>query len=368
MPRAATKPAYAAADNVPRAGLTRHRSPAELKLEALTKEHERLLREIGKRKAACESAEQAARDAANAFHQRIEPMRRAFMAALEELRAIFEALLAPKSRLNKRERARVRKLFVELMPEPFDDEEPSSRGPGRAPPSEPPPSEREFVGGRAREGDPSFSAPRPAEKNTGVLRAVFRRLAIALHPDKVRDPEEKERRTRVMKDITRAYESGDVARLLEIERTWLAQLPLGEDDGALARRIASLLGANTELRRQLRTLTAQLKALKAMLPRAPSKRRRSTSALFEVTAEERIAQDIERELAHVRRMRDHARKFADDEIDIETFLRGPESEAQLGDDDLVDLLAQLIVEAQAADVDFEPDARAAPSRRKSSRR
>jgi hypothetical protein len=353
-------------------GITRSLSATELKLEALQKEHERLLRDIAKRKAACELAEQAARDAASAFEQRVDPLRVAFFQTLKELREIFGALLGSESRLNKRDRARVRRLYQELMPDLGEaDPEPDFSGNDGAERehaerdfdpfsrSEPPRDERA--------SDPGFSAPRPAEKGAGVLRAVFRRLAIALHPDKVQDSAEKDKRTAVMKDITRAYESGDVARLLELERSWLAATPVADDDqGGVLRRVAALLGANTELRKQLRALTAQLKNLKLQAPRPPARRSRSRSrtGVTPPSETDRLVSQIERELEKVRALRDLAQSFRDGSIGIDELLRGPVSSRSSQEDELLELLAQVIEEAQEA----EPyERRRAAKRRRSSR-
>jgi hypothetical protein len=333
---------------VTQTGITRSRSATELKLEALQKEHERLLRDIAKRKAACALAEQAARDAATAFQLRVEPLRTAFYATVKELRAIFASLLAQDSRLNKRDRARVRRLYQELMPELGDDDAASDFAdePGEPDFGEPR-SSWHGARGEERATDPDFSAPKPSEKGAGVLRAVFRRLAIALHPDKVQDPEQKEQRTAVMKEITRAYEAGDVARLLELERNWLAHTPPADDPDGLLRRVARLLGANTELRKQLRALTAQLKSLKQSLPRAPvSKKRRSRSAASEPSETEVLLGELERELDKVRTLRDFAQSFVEGRIDIDDFVRGPVAARASNEDELLEFLAQIIEEAR----------------------
>lgn len=339
---------------VTQTGIMRSRSATELKLEALQKEHERLLRDIAKRKAACALAEQAAQEAARAFDQRVAPLRTAFFQTLKELREIFAALLGNDSRLNKRDRARVRRLYQELMPDLGEAEaEPDFSGQHGGEShgaerdfepfsgSEPPRDERA--------SDPGFSAPRPAEKGAAVLRAVFRRLAIALHPDKVRDAAEKEKRTAVMKDITRAYESGDVARLLEIERSWLAALPVADDaQGGVLRRVAALLGANTELRKQLRSLTAQLKNLKQQAPQPPARRRRARGGVTPPSETDRLVTQMEREIAKVRALRDLAQSFREGHVGIDELLRGPVDTRASSEDDLLELLAQVIEEAEEA--------------------
>ena len=46
--------------------------------------------------------------------------------------------------------------------------------------------------------------------------------------------DEKTRRTEAMKEVTRAYESGDLARLLEIERRWSASAAVDSSDAEAA--------------------------------------------------------------------------------------------------------------------------------------
>ncbi len=344
------------------AALTVFRSRAAQRLEALQREHERLLREIKKRRAACEVSEQSARDAATAFHVRVGPLRESFLALLGETQKIFRTLLGPESRLNRRDQARVRRLYDHVLPdfglqgaEPSPDEAAGDFDPGRA---------------RARSGrdseaapeepDAGYSAAKPAAKDSGLLKAVFRRLAIALHPDKVQDPVERETLTAVMKDVTRAYEAEDLARLVELERAWLcSDEPVQEDDGA-ERRAAQLLQANKELRRQLRTLTANLKDLKESArgfgvenPRGRARARHEVSEVDEVIA------SLEHDVASLRKLRDFAHSFQRGEIGLAEFLAGPAP----GADDPHDVEQMLndLVEAMLTE---QGDVRSNPRRRR----
>lgn len=53
------------------------------------------------------------------------------------------------------------------------------------------------------------------------LGAVYRRLVKELHPDRERDPAERERKSRVMQDIPAAYTRGDLHALLQLELEFL---------------------------------------------------------------------------------------------------------------------------------------------------
>ena len=52
--------------------------------------------------------------------------------------------------------------------------------------------------------------------------AVYRRLAKELHPDLERDPAEREKKSRVMQEITAAYAGGNLHGLLQLELEWLS--------------------------------------------------------------------------------------------------------------------------------------------------
>ncbi len=310
---------------LPEGALALHRSPAQERLEALRQEHERLLRDITKKRATREVVEQQARDAASDLASKLSPLREAYTATLRELKALFQSLLGDQSHLNKRDRARVRRFYARILPDlatepPSADEAPDSAEDFEG--YQAPPHARHAV--EDDESEAGYSAAKPSEKKDGLLRALFRKLAIALHPDKVQDPKERETLTSVMKEVTRAYESGDVARLVEIERTWLAQAPLPERELDVARRITELLSANKELRRQLRALTAELKEIKQSVPGMSAPRRRGGRASPAQSEVDQMIGQIERELGDLRALREFTQRFADGDMSVTEFLLGPE--------------------------------------------
>jgi hypothetical protein len=162
---------------------------------------------------------------------------------------------------------------------------------------------------------------------------------VALHPDKARSVQEAERLTSLMKEVTRAYASEDLAKLVELDRTWLAQTPAGDPEDEFERRSASLLAANGELRRQLRALTVRLKQLKQTLPGVswPRGGRASGAALAAG-----VIADIERELKSIERLRDAARDLKEGRIDVDEFLIGPRSSQGESNDPLDDLFDQML--------------------------
>jgi hypothetical protein len=93
------------------------------------------------------------------------------------------------------------------------------------------------------------------------LRELFRSLARAIHPDQARHDDDRLQRTEVMKELTRAYEDGDLARLLELEAAWQGEQAVAET-GDAALRCEELERANRELLKQVRQVTRELRDAK----------------------------------------------------------------------------------------------------------
>jgi hypothetical protein len=320
----------------PSGALTLRHSPARQRWYALEREHERLLSEIRKKKLARDASEHTAREVARALDARLGPLREALCSAVAEVQAIFASLFGPGSRLNRRDKARVRRAYGHVLsnPEATDAEGPATGG------AEPHAQHAGEKGARraAAEADAGYSAPKPRDQGPCVLRSVFRRLALALHPDKEQDPTQRATLTAVMKEVTRAYERGDVARLVELERSWLSVPPPCEPDQDLERKTEVLLQANQELRYQLRALNAELKSLRDSVAPAGARGKRGRGG---DGVPEWLLSELERELGEVHALREFARGFLNGEVSLTEFLLGP----PLGFDEALDRTEQFIADA-----------------------
>ena len=353
-------------------GITLRRSPAELRLEGLEQDHQRLLREIAKKKAACELAEGRVREITTAFEVRLAPLRAAVFATLADIERIFAELLGTNSRLTERERAKVRRLYKEVVPampgsadDAFEAEQDDDGwgGEGSSP--------RDFDSrGKGAQGsradDAGYSASKPAEKEASVLRVLFRRLVTSLHPDKVQDAAEKDACTAVMKDVTRAYEANDLARLLELERRFLAGAAARVDERALVDRIGDLLEANKALRRQLRALTVELKSVKQSLPVAEVSSHRRGSRLDAQSEQlEMMLEHAQAELDQLEIFRDSAQQFQAGKLSLKDFLHGPAD----AHDELGELMNQVLADMMEAEfAGGAPPGKRRPQRSRGQRR
>jgi hypothetical protein len=190
---------------------------------------------------------------------------------------------------------------------------------------------------RADEGAPHVTGNAPPDE--AELRVRFRRVALALHPDRVQDEGEKERRTEMMKDFTRAFESRDLAGLLNLEPRWT----LGEGD-ARAERETDL----DALARVVAELQAQLAAVRH---RCQSVQDSGVLALFLDASRElsragrtgldRLVDAARGDLEELTRIRDLVAAFERKEISLAQFLAGPTFRFAGAEFDLEDLVSSL---------------------------
>lgn len=339
--------------------------PAE-RLRAALAVRAQLLDRVARRKAAVESAEQVAREASAKVASVMEPRWTALHTLDHEIHELLAALISDVGR-SKRERKTLARLRETLQhrgmltvrrPEPKRRSGAGDPPPGASPWGDDfvPPGERDAHGPHGAAGRRGFfdddvaSAPRPKESQHGGLRALFRRLVEAFHPDRVQDEREKTERTEVMKEITSAYRRGDLARLLELERqseragldALDASSPPG-DAGELERRLVALEQSCDELREQLRELERAVRAIR----RSPQSKvareiKRAKRAGFEL-ADLDVVRDLDQSAAQLRKARDLCASYREGTITLAQLLTSPPILDPEGDadDELLDLVTEL---------------------------
>ncbi len=308
-------------------------------MSALLRENERLLKAINRKKKDRETLVRRIRDAGVALAG-TQPLIIEREGLDQEIHRLFQDLLARK-RQPRGTRGLVVALYEmlqhtgvlsfhrsqrsEVGEDPADsfDDDPFSGGPHAPGPSPP--------------DDGGTSARRPGSApEDQSLRGLFRRLATALHPDKVHDEGEKARRTEVMKEISRAYEDRDLARLLNLERIWMAgSVPVVPEGDEIDRRCAHMERTNVALGAQLKTIVEELRELR----RSPSalilKDLRRSAASGESDPIARLIAGANEEIVRTRELRDFVVSFRDGRISLDEFVRGPAAarQGEPGDDE-----------------------------------
>jgi hypothetical protein len=89
------------------------------------------------------------------------------------------------------------------------------------------------------------------------LRSLYLSLVKLLHPDIERDAAAREVKEGTMKEVTAAYEAGDLHTLLRIEMEWIAKMTVG-DEPLPEEKLQAYISA---LSAQVRELQEELEAL-----------------------------------------------------------------------------------------------------------
>lgn len=315
-------------------------SPSQ-RLSSLQRQHRTLLQKIASKQKEVERLKQQVEEAERQLHERVEPIAARCRSTNEEIWNMFQALLS--SAGTKRARRAVREVFQALvnhgvvLPVEADadpDPDAGARGARAADDADDPRArQRPDRGGYS-------AAPRGAEPGRDVLKAVFKRLTLAFHPDRTQDAAEKLARTELMQRVTRAYQVGDLASLLQLER----RAPAGGGTASAPEGAQCL-----ELERAVDELRVQLSELKSETRRLE---RAEALQFFSVDVAggsgktlDRFVRTVEAELEELTRIRDFVAAFRDKELSLDEFLCGPVFEFGGAEFDFDDLVRGDVVEA-----------------------
>jgi chaperonin cofactor prefoldin len=187
-----------------------------------------------------------------------------------------------------------------------------------------------------------------AQEETGTrpdesrkIRQTFLRLAEIFHPDRVRDNETQRRHTEIMKEINRAYQEGDLARLLEIERQHQEGESIesnSEDD--LSRRCNRLEEENEFLKKQYENLKRELRLVKntpegEIVSDCRKARREGIDPIAY------MIEQVESQIKVIEQIRNFVKDFREQKITIKEFLAGPASLRQMNRRMMEELLEQM---------------------------
>lgn len=327
------------------------------RLAALLREHSQLLSKIKQKKAERQRLEQRITEATTAARSHAVPLIEELMKLDGQIHGLFTELLARKPQPRKTQKI-VRSVYSFLQAS--GEISPAADGAADGAPGSTATATERAPEGRTEDGEEGeippwatggVTARRPSHPGASSLRSLFHRLAEALHPDKVQDEQEKTERTDAMKELTQAYQAGDLAQLLELERTWLFSAdrkratPERTEEEDFLRRCAQLEKTNQALRVQLDEVNRELREL-----------RRAPQAEF-VSEIKRMARGSEKDpvmvwLDSLREQREKlselvafVRSYHAGRIDLREFERGPQTapwdDEEPGADEL-DLLQELL--------------------------
>jgi hypothetical protein len=320
--------------------------PASARLDALLAERGRLMKRVALKRKDLERLRAGIAELGALVNGRVHPILEQTARLDAEVHALFAELLRP-GRLSRRDRKGVMGVFDELREAGVLSADGLAGAPGGEEPRGDAPGE-----GRAGSasdapghGPDASSRPPSPSRVAGAIRDIYRKLATRIHPDLAEAEGDRAARTEAMKEVTRAYHEGDLARLLEIERAWGAGALVASGPDDLERLCATIERTNEELRAQLRTLARELQELRrsdagtghAQAPRLAREHGGDLGSALEAQARS--------ELEELRRLRDFVKRMRDGQMSIEEFLAGPDAaDAAQAFEEVMDLLAMALAE------------------------
>lgn len=178
------------------------------------------------------------------------------------------------------------------------------------------------------------------------IRQTFLRLAEIFHPDKVKDSETQMSHTEIMKEINKAYQEGDLARLLEIEQKYQVGETIdnnSEDD--LSRKCKTLEQQNEILITQYENLKRELRLAKNT-PEGAMVSDARKAAKHGIDPIAQMLKSIDMQINVVTEIRDFVKKFKNQKITIQEFLEGPEKLYSLKQEMMEDMLDEMLSELE----------------------
>ncbi len=319
-------------------------STVHVRLEGLEEQHQRLLTQIKKKRTELNNFVEQMRSIATQIYQRTTPKVEKINALDEEIHTLFHEILT-KKKLAKQTKHKIEQIYHNLqmagiISEKVDDEE-----------------DTEFdelfefyeqekeIPHEYRQQQPELESPSAARtEESKKIRSYFLRLAEIFHPDKATDSETQMRHTEIMKEINKAYQEGDLARLLEIEKKHeVGEIIDSNSEDDLTRKCNRLEQQNEFLKTQYETLKKELRRFKktpegAMVSECKKVKKKGFDPI------DQLSLQIESQIEIISEIRDYVKDFHSTKMTIKEFLNGPAVLSSRKQSRIEDFLDQILEE------------------------
>ena len=324
-------------------------SDLHLQLAGLEKEHQSLLKQIKKKRTELNNFVEKMRSLATEVFHRVSPNMKTMAELDAEIHALFAEILTTR-KMGKQTQKNIQSLYRSLqmggiisykpIEEEDDDDEELDELFEDNDSQENHQRRRQFWEAEQDSESPTVARTDESRK----IRQTFLRLAEIFHPDKVKDNETQMTHTEIMKEINKAYQDGDLARLLEIERKYEVGETIdnnSEDD--LSRRCKNIEQHNQILKNQYEKLKQELRLAKNT-PEGSMVADYKKAAKQGVDCIELMLETMQAQTKIVVEIRDFVQDFKDKKITIKEFLAGPESLRSVQEDMMEELLEKMMEE------------------------
>ena len=307
-------------------------SELHLRVDALDQENQRLVKQIKKKRTELNNFVEQMRSVATQMFHRTLPIMKQMTEMNQEIHSLFDEIFQRK--FGKQSKRDIEEVYETLQMQGIISPKSSESQDmpeldelfGAAPGKQTGKGNFSdfFAGGETQEEQSPISQPAFKTEDSKKIRQTFLKLAEIFHPDKVTDSETQMRHTEIMKELNKAYQEGDLAKLLEIEQQHLA----GEDienftEDDLTRKCQILSQQHSLLKKQYESLKKELRLVKNTPEGALISEFRQAVKMG-VDPMEMLLKEMQQQIELVEELRDFVRDFRDKKITIKEFLKGPE--------------------------------------------
>ncbi|MFP4135170.1 MAG: J domain-containing protein [Halothece sp.] len=305
-------------------------------IEALKQDQQWLLKQIKRKRTELTNFVNQLQDISREVFSRCTPIFQEIMERDQEIHRLF-AEISKDRKIRKKNRKKIQEVYKNLKAggiiSPHSPEE--SKGFSSY-------QKKEFSEEKNESALPKeTSAPPP---NQGEIRETFLRLASRFHPDKVTDEETQDQYTAIMQQVNEAYQAGDFAKLLEIERKQHNEdlIAVAENqENSLEKERDRLTQDNNVLRQQYEEIKQELRYLRNTSEgEIVTEYRRATKAGIDPLQE--TVEEAEMQLEAITEIRDFVRDFRDKKMTLQAFLAGPSSDEFIDPDEVALMLEELL--------------------------
>lgn len=327
-------------------------SQLHIRLEFLEKEHQSLLKQIKRKRTELKNFVEQMRSFGTEFLKRATPLFQKMAELDQEIHALFEEIFTTR-KFGKQTLKNIEAVYHNLqvtgvisvkansqqldteLDESFENEDSQSDFSKET--SE---EQHQYWQGQQPVKPPSVARTDEQRK----IRQTFLKLAEIFHPDKARDSETQKYHTEIMKSINTAYQEGDLARLLEIERIQQAGEIIdnnSEDD--LTRRCRTLEQHNQILLAQYEKLKQELRLTKNT-PEGTMVCDSRKASKKGIDAIAQMVETVESQINVICEIRDFVKDFREEKITIKEFLGGSVTLHSLDESVMEHILEQMLAE------------------------
>lgn len=324
-------------------------SSLHIRLEVLEKEHQWLLKQIKRKRTELKNFVEQMRSLATEIFHRGTPKFTQLTDIDREIHTLFDEIFSTR-KFGKQTKKNIEEIYRSLQiariisPNFQNDEDEDAELDELF---ETPENENDFSRSSQAESHQHYETQQVESPFTAKtdesrkVRQTFLKLAEIFHPDKVTDNETQMRHTEIMKEINKAYQEGDLARLLEIEQQHKAGEAISSNNEDDLSRICTRIEQENEF---LKTQYEKLKAELRLVKNSPegemvSDCRKAVKKGIDPVAQ--MLEQVESEIRVISEIRDFVKDFREQKITIKEFLYGPPILNRMKQEMMEDLLEQM---------------------------